>query len=191
MGFIENNPYISTHGNLGPAFSQMGKKPTFSSPGVGGYADAASTAWSLYSNIANTIKTAGQYNELIPEQALGYGGAPQYQVGQAYQEYAARDPKAVGKGLVGKSALSGASAGAAFGPWGALIGGGVGAIAGLFGRKKARKKARKAKNQKQQQLADYQGDFNQAAETYAGQRQSSAAYMQRLRDRRQSIFKYT
>lgn len=44
-------------------------------------------------------------------------------------------------GMIGSSALKGASAGAAFGPWGAAIGAGVGTIAGVFGAKKAQQAA--------------------------------------------------
>ena len=47
-------------------------------------------------------------------------------------------------GAMGKSALKGASAGMAFGPWGAAIGGVVGGVAGLLGNNKAQKAEEKA-----------------------------------------------
>ena len=41
---------------------------------------------------------------------------------------------AINWGNVGNGAVTGASAGSSFGPWGAAIGGGAGALMGLFGR---------------------------------------------------------
>lgn len=49
-------------------------------------------------------------------------------------------------GILGSTA-SGASAGAAFGPWGAAIGGAVGLIGGLFGANSGKKKAKRMANQ--------------------------------------------
>lgn len=49
-------------------------------------------------------------------------------------------------GILGSTA-SGATAGAAFGPWGAAIGGAVGLIGGLFGANSGKKKAKRMANQ--------------------------------------------
>lgn len=60
-------------------------------------------------------------------------------------------------GSIGSAALSGASAGMAFGPWGALVGGVLGAGAGTFGVLSGDAKAREAANDLENRaiIADY------------------------------------
>lgn len=71
----------------------------------------------------------------------GYLGNPYY-----YNPYTYDAGGRMATGILGSTA-SGASAGAAFGPWGAAIGGAVGLIGGLFGANSGKKKAKRMANQ--------------------------------------------
>lgn len=71
----------------------------------------------------------------------GYLGNPYY-----YDPYTYDAGGRMATGILGSTA-SGATAGAAFGPWGAAIGGAVGLIGGLFGANSGKKKAKRMANQ--------------------------------------------
>lgn len=71
----------------------------------------------------------------------GYLGNPYY-----YDPYTYDAGGRMATGILGSTA-SGATAGAAFGPWGAAIGGAVGLIGGLFGANSGKKKAKRMASQ--------------------------------------------
>jgi len=81
------------------------------------------------------------------------------------------------------SAISGAGAGATFGPIGAGVGALIGTVGGLFGKRAAVKKAKKAETKMQNEYGTAVDTFNQAQSSYYGMEnaQERAMAMQQAR----------
>jgi len=99
------------------------------SAGVAPSINPQETAGTPAGAIVNAASTAFDLGK------TAFGKAAQDTTGQA------ESAKVDKVGMIGNSALKGAQAGAAFGPWGAAIGGVVGAGAGILGSNKAEKAA--------------------------------------------------
>jgi hypothetical protein len=124
----------------------------------------------------------------IPEvqrvQQAGYTdmfNTPQYNLGglqSNIKDIQRSDPSS---GLVGSTALQGASTGAAVGGVpGALIGGAVGAIAGLFGADSAEDEKRKREQEARRRLYTAQENFNRQNEAANRNRLAYEQYMQMI-----------
>jgi len=102
--------------------------------------------------LTSTASTPGMTGAQIGAGALGAAGTAmelgKLAFGKPAQDTSgqAASAKVDKAGMIGGSALKGAQAGMAFGPWGAAIGGGVGLIAGIAGAGKAGKAANENTN---------------------------------------------
>lgn len=105
---------------------------TFGQQGINTGATGAAAGMTGAQIGAGALGAAGTAMELGK---LAFGKPAQDTSGQA------ASAKVDSVGMIGGSALKGAQAGMAFGPWGAAIGGGVGLIAGIAGSGKAKKAA--------------------------------------------------
>jgi len=176
-------------------------------PDAGGYAQAGLSAVSgaagIYGDIKGVIDQERNMN-IDVTQDLGGQGRPQYGLTDELEQLKGmRTTKDdVGKGLIGRSTMSGATAGAAAGSFfpglGTLIGAGVGAIGGffggLFGKKKAKKEREKNIGEFEEKIAGARTDFNEANRAYGQQVSSGGAYraiQQRKQNRLYNIPSYT
>lgn len=118
--------------------------------GIGGLGSAAATAYSTYANVQGADNIINQANAARLNSSVGTNSFDDWT--QAYLNNRSLEGiglKDVGfnsgkaKLNVASTALQGAAAGAALGPWGALAGGVIGLAGGLFGYSAAKKKAEK------------------------------------------------
>lgn len=112
---------------------------------MGGIGSVTQGVGQIAGHIGEGMAEAKAINpNLESQQQTDAFGKPLYTLGADQQRMYNTDVN-VGKGMVGKTTLAGASAGAAFGPWGAAIGAVVGLGAGLIGKGAAKRKAKKRK----------------------------------------------
>lgn len=137
---------------------------------------AASGAASLIGSGVGMINQAKNINTATPTQQLDQFGKPVYNLGDFTQQYNSIKPQGATAGEVGSGILQGASAGMAFGPWGAAIGGVVGGISQLaFGRRRKRIQEKK-KTLAQTSLFNAQRMFNSSMENYNAQQSAQSLY---------------
>ena len=107
-------------------------------------------------------------------------GEPVYNTGEFMNQASLAKPQGSTVGEVGAGVAKGASAGAAFGPWGAAIGGAVGAVTSLLGgrRRKRKQEAEKKKALKSAKIA--QGNYNVASEAFDEKEAAQSDYMKRM-----------
>jgi hypothetical protein len=125
---------------------------------------------------ANSIQT-----QVDGEYMTDSSGKPLYTLGEDQKRVNSINTN-VGKGMVGKSVLSGASAGMTFGPWGAAIGAVVGLGAGLIGKGAARRRARKRKRRAFDNLQAAKYEFNRKNIGFEESMMSRQAYEDQLRN---------
>lgn len=152
--------------------------------------------YGMYSNISDVIQAQKEYEYNIPTlMSANPYDRPAYSLGGAWQENANFNPEDAGKGLIGQSAISGASSGGAIGsslgPIGGLVGAGagavVGAVSGLFGKKAAVRNARLAKEREYNKLKKAQSEYNVESAQYDATADYRDRYNKRLEDRRRRI----
>ena len=127
--------------------------------GVSGGVGALATAYSTYGNLAKeedlTSKINSMYDPAFRGQEDFDSLESAYMNFSPYSHLTLQDVgfnKGQGAMNIASASMQGAGAGAAFGPWGALIGGVAGLAGGLFGFGAAQRKAKKLRNQANSQI---------------------------------------
>lgn len=127
--------------------------------GVSGGAGALATAYSTYGNLAKeedlTSRINSMYNPAFRGQEDFDSLESAYMNFSPYSHLTLQDVgfnKGQGAMNIASASMQGAGAGAAFGPWGALVGGVAGLAGGLFGFGAAQRKAKKLRNQANSQI---------------------------------------
>lgn len=127
--------------------------------GVSGGAGALATAYSTYGNLTKEEDLTSRINSMYDPAFRGQEDFDSLE--SAYMNFSPYSHLTLqdvgfnkGKGTmnVASASMQGAGAGAAFGPWGALIGGVAGLAGGLFGFGAAQRKAKKLRNQANSQI---------------------------------------
>lgn len=137
---------------------------------------AAQGGAALFSQGTNMIAEAKSINTAAPVEMVDAFGKPVFNLGGFSSQVAAIKPKGASGGDIGSAAMTGAAAGAAFGAWGALIGGAVGALsATLFGRRKKKLMERKQRLAKGNLFAAQQS-FNTQLNDYNSRQSAQSLY---------------
>jgi hypothetical protein len=190
-----NNPYggnIRGYADFPDPYAGLVDEPLFpKAKGAGGAnidANAAiqgiTGAASIFMDNHNAIQQAKGINTNVASPYSDAYGRPIYNLGEDVARMQGINPKDAGKGLIGRSAVTGASTGAAIGSVipgvGTAIGAGVGAVvgagAGLIGRTRARNKARDRKKTLGTNIQAAQYGFNDASNNYSELMQARNAY---------------
>lgn len=130
--------------------------------GLGVAGAAVQGALEMGTSIDNAIQETKGIQTQAPGQTM-IGDQPVYNLGAFQQYVGGLNKRDYGKGLVGKGAATGFSVGLSTGnPFLAAGGAVVGAIAGLFGRRRARKKAEERINKARKSLWAAQEQFNES-----------------------------
>jgi len=145
------------------------QKASQASAVVGGVSNLLSQGLGMV-NSANSIQTNA------PDAQIDTAGKPIFNLGEAQQNTAAINPQGASGSEVASGALSGASAGAAFGPWGAAIGGVFGGASALIFGKKRKNRANGKKQLAEGNLFTAQKLYNQGIMNYNTAQSSQAAY---------------
>lgn len=136
---------------------------------LGGAASAFGTAYSTYADVQSPDYWVQRANTF--QVGPNYGGSSLDSWEQAFLNYKPLSHLKLsdvgyntGKGIMNTlgAGVQGAGAGAAFGPWGALAGGVLGTIGGLFGMGAAKRKANRTVDIGNKAI-DYTNDFNMAS----------------------------
>lgn len=127
--------------------------------GVSGGVGALATAYSTYGNLAKEEDLTSRINSMYDPAFRGQEDFDSlesaYMNFSPYSHLTLQDVgfnKGQGAMNIASASMQGAGAGAAFGPWGALVGGVAGLAGGLFGFGAAQRKAKKLRNQANSQI---------------------------------------
>lgn len=179
---INPNAFSTSQGSFQPRSTQGPQTAQRIGGGTGALGAGVQGAAQIAGYISEGNSEANAVpNSINAQQEFDPWGKPVYNLGQDTVNLANTDTN-VGKGMVGKSALAGATTGAAIGGvYGAAIGGVVGGIAGLIGQGAARKKARRRKAKAYSAIQSGLKDYNQQTMSYEQNNLSREAYNDQVR----------
>jgi hypothetical protein len=106
--------------------------------------------------------------------------APTYNAGELWNDASSVKPQGASGGELLNGVGQGASAGAAFGPLGAVIGGAAGGIGTAIAGDYRKRKQQREKNSAMRQVQSAQQNFNQADVDFRNQRNQMEDYNQRM-----------
>lgn len=160
--YVNANQNYGMHLRMGQVAGGIGAGMTAANIGLRGYDD---------------IQAAKNINTNAPSMSLDVFGRPTYgALNQFAVDTSAIDPTGAGGAEIAAGGLQGAQAGLAFGPWGALIGAGLGAGATyLLGRRKKKIEERR-KSLATQNLLSAQIGFNTATNYFNSQQAAMGNY---------------
>lgn len=169
-----NNPFLE---NLGSTRGIQAPNKGLTGASAGALVNGV---FGIGTTLANATSSIPQVASAQESSKTDMFGTPQYNLGNLQSNITAIERSDPSSGLVGSTAIQGAAAGASFGVPGVLIGGAVGALAGLVGADSAEDEKRKRLEEAHNRLASAQKNFNAQNEQANRNRLAYEQYMQMI-----------
>lgn len=160
---------------------------------IGDYLQAGAGAMNLYNMYQNMQQEAEAINTQAPTEQKDAYGRPTYNVGKFASETWGISPQGASAGEVGSGLLSGASAGAAFGPIGAIGGAIVGGLTSLFGGEDRAETQRRKRREAEASLRRAQQQYNTDMMAFQNNQLAAENYgnlMQNEQKRAQNLYSF-